>query len=171
MLYIKSKEDINNVPHIPREVYQALDGLDCISHLLIMENGDNPEELRKHGLDPDCLYAGYNEVVEGKDTNYYLSVFFQATDYIVLIMPDKPVNQGFLETYYSHVSYEDITDFGEAYYNLEHDLANSYTPEQMKLYVELEGLKEAAISGMAENIYKKAFKNAITIIYEGKEDL
>ena len=170
MFYIGNKEDINSFPHLPGEVCQALEGFDGINHILIVEDGDTLEELRKYGLDPDCLYAGYNEIIESNDVNYYLSVFFQDMDYLAVIMPTQLAPPHFEETFYSCVSYEDITDFGVDYYNLEHDLVNSYSPEQLEIYVELSGLKESALSDIAEAIYKKAFKHAIAIIYDGRND-
>ena len=172
MFYIKNNEDINGISRLPQEVCQVMEGFESISrHILIMEDGDTLEDLRKYGLDPDCLNAGYNEIINCKGENYYLSIFFKETDYIILITPKHFASIYFEETFYSCVSYEDITDFGVAYYNLEHDLVNSYSPEQLKIYIELSGIKESALSDIAEAIYKKAFKDAIAAIYDGRNEL
>ena len=169
MICVKTLSEMSVIDYLPPQLYRMAErrfenGFGCV---LMLESSEDMAELREYGLDPNNLNPGYVEIVESGSQDYYCTIFFQEERYIILIVPFSLTPPFFQDTYYSKHD-GDITIGGE-YALFEPELINTYTPEQMAIYVSLEAAKEASLAEMQMKFYREGYMDAVQTIYEERK--
>jgi len=168
MICLKQRVSVSNIDLSNQIIKSSKNSSDRLT--LILDKEDSLDVLRKYGLDPENLYANYSEIIEGSDGDYFCSLFFKNNGYMTLIIPIQIAPATLTDTFYTTVQLEDIPDLGTEYMRVESLLTDTYNPEQFRLYIELESLKESALAGMQETFFRMGYKAAVDAIYNERKD-